>query len=141
MQGSLGIGNDLNHWAEDDFSLAARLIDWYKEVRKAVQQGQLYRLRLPSEGEWAYNEYIAGDGSQAVVFALQRSQQYGRPAPMVLLRGLNPKAIYRIKPLDQKKLTESQTEFSGAYLMGRGLNVQLGGDYDGTAIVLERVAD
>jgi hypothetical protein len=34
---------------------------------------------------------------------------------------------------------EKQATASGAFLMHRGLNFHLGGDFDGTAIVLERV--
>jgi alpha-galactosidase len=139
MQGSLGIGNDLNHWKPEDFALATRMIAWYKEVRRTVQEGALYRLRSPREGEWTYNQYVSEDGKQAVLFAVQRSQQYGRPAPVLLPRGLDPKAVYRVKPLDPKKLVEQQTELSGASLMGRGLNVRLTGDYSGAAVVLERI--
>lgn len=140
MQGSLGIGNDLNHWTPEDFALATRMIAWYKEVRRTVQEGALYRLRSPREGEWTYNQYVAEDGRQSVLFLVQRSQQYGRPAPAVVLRGLDPKAVYRVKPMDPKKLVEERTELSGAYLMNRGLNPRLTGDYSATAIVLERIA-
>lgn len=139
MQGSLGIGNNLNRWKPEDFALATKMIAWYKGVRATVQEGRLYRLRSPREGEWTYNQYISADGRQSVVFALQRSQQYGRPAPSLVLRGLDEKATYRIKPLDPGKLTEPAETLSGAYLMGRGLNPRLTGDYSGTAVVLERV--
>jgi alpha-galactosidase len=139
MQGSLGIGNNLNHWKPEDFALATKMIAWYKGVRRTVQEGQLYRLRSPREGEWTYNQYVSGDGNQSVVFAIQRSQQYGRPAPAVVLRRLDAKATYRVKALDAKKLVETQPELGGAYLMGHGLNVLLTGDYSGTAVVLEKV--
>ncbi len=139
MQGSLGIGNNLNHWKADDFALATKMIAWYKGVRQTVQEGELYRLRSPRDGEWTYNQYVGAGAKQSVVFAIQRSQQYGRPAPTLVLRGLDEKATYRIKPLDPQKLAEKQGELSGAYLMGRGLNVNLTGDYSGTAIVLEKI--
>jgi alpha-galactosidase len=139
MQGSLGIGNNLNHWKPEDFTLATKMVSWYKDVRRTIQEGKLYRLRSPREGEWDYNQYVSEDGRQSVVFAIQRSQQYGRPAPTVYLRGLDEKATYRLKPLDSRRVVESQqSELSGAYLMDHGLNVQLTGDYSGTAIVLER---
>lgn len=139
MQGSLGIGNNLNKWTEQDTKLATEMIAWYKTVRATVQEGKLYRLRRPSEGEQNYNEYVSEDGKQAVVFALQRAQQYGRPAPVVYPRGLDEKATYRVKPMHRERLMERQTELSGAYLMRKGLNVNLRGDYSGTAVVLERV--
>jgi hypothetical protein len=37
------------------------------------------------------------------------------------------------------KLMEKQPELSGAYLMSHGLNVNLRGDFDSTAVVLERM--
>jgi alpha-galactosidase len=139
MQGSLGIGNDLNHWKPEDFALATRMIAWYKGVRRAVQEGSLYRLLSPRAGEWTYNQYVSEDGRQVVLFAVQRSQQYGRPAPALVARALDPKAVYRIKPLDPKKLVNVPDELSGAFLMGQGLDVRLAGDYDATAVVLERI--
>jgi alpha-galactosidase len=139
MQGSLGIGNNLNKWSAAEMKVAAEMIAWYKTVRATVQEGHLYRLRRPSEGEQNYNQYVSPDGRQSVVFALQRSQQYGRPAPVVYLRGLDEKATYRVKPLHPDRLADKRSELSGAYLMWNGLSVNLRGDYSGTAIVLERI--
>jgi Glycosyl hydrolase family 36 C-terminal domain len=36
------------------------------------------------------------------------------------------------------KLVERQVQFSGAYLMNAGINVNLRGDFDATAVILER---
>jgi len=54
------------------------------------------------------------------------------------LQGLDEKAVYRVTATDGK-LPERQPELSGAYLMGVGLNLNLRGDYDAAAIVLERI--
>jgi alpha-galactosidase len=56
----------------------------------------------------------------------------------IRLRGLDPRAMYRIQSIDNK-LAEKQPQLSGAYLMEAGLNVNLRGDFDSTAVVLERV--
>ena len=71
------------------------------------------------------------------MFAFRHSQQYNTQAPTIYLRGLEEKATYRIEALDNK-LVEKQQTLSGAYLMNRGLNVNLRGDFDSTAIILER---
>jgi alpha-galactosidase len=139
MQGSLGIGNDLNHWKPEEFALATKMIAWYKSVRATVQHGRLYRLASPREGELTANQYVAEDGRQSVLFAVERSQQYGRPAPTVRLRGLDERAVYRVTPLDPKKLVETHGTLSGAALMELGLNFRLTGDYSATAVVLERM--
>ena len=77
------------------------------------------------------------DGKQAVVFAFRHTQQYSAAAPAIRLQGLDEKAVYRVTATDGK-LPERQPELSGAYLMGVGLNLNLRGDYDAAAIVLER---
>ncbi|MGD1073149.1 MAG: GH36 C-terminal domain-containing protein [Bryobacteraceae bacterium] len=48
--------------------------------------------------------------------------------------GLDPKAAYRVQVLGQ---TTAQ-EWSGAYLMQNGVSLRLVGDYDSTAVLLER---
>jgi alpha-galactosidase len=72
-----------------------------------------------------------------VVFAYLHSQNFGDPYPLVRLHGLDPKATYRLRPLDLKQL-QSQQEASGSYWMGHGLQLDLRNDYDSTAVVLER---
>jgi alpha-galactosidase len=138
MQGSLGIGSNLNHWTDADFALASRMVGIDKEIRATVQQGNLYRLFSPREGEFAANQYVAQDGKQAVLFAFLHSQQYLRPAPIVYLRGLDEHAVYRLKSIDNKLVDHLETA-SGSYLMNHGIELRLTGDFDGTLLTLERV--
>ena len=137
MQGALGIGNDLNKFSPEDMDLSKRMVAFYKTVRSTVQQGKLYRLQRPAGSASAQVEYVSQDGSQTVVFAYLHSQQYGVAVPPVPLQGLNPKARYRVRPMDEKKYAGEQV-VSGAVLMGIGLPMQLRGDYDSTAVILER---
>src|SRR5260370_22111596 len=139
MQGALGIGANLNKWAEGDFTLATKMVALYKTIRPTVQLGNLYRIFSPRTNDTTVNEYVAADGKQAVVFAFRHSQQYNTAAPTIYLRGLEERAVYRVQPLDNK-LVEKQKELSGAYLMSRGLNLNLRGDFDSTVVVLERVS-
>jgi alpha-galactosidase len=138
MQGSLGIGSNLNHWMDADFALASRMVAIDKEIRATVQQGNLYRLFSPREGEFTANQYVAQDGKQTVLFAFLHSQQYLRRAPIVYLRGLDEHAVYRLKTIDDKLVGKLETA-SGAYLMNHGIELRLGGDFDGTLLILERV--
>ncbi|MBV8818018.1 MAG: alpha-galactosidase, partial [Acidobacteriaceae bacterium] len=137
MQGSLGIGANLNKWAEQDFNMASTMVTYYKSIRKTVQQGRLYRIFSPREGEVTANEYVSDDGKQAVLFAFLHSQQYRRPAPTVYLRGLDANAVYRVRTIDDK-MGRKVESLSGAYLMNRGLDLRLVGDYDSTSIAFER---
>lgn len=138
MQGALGVGANLNHWSEQDFGLATRMIALYKRIRGTVQLGDLYRLLSPRIGDVTANEYVSADGKGAVLFAFRHSQQYNTPPPTICLRGLDERAVYRVESIDGK-LFEKQPELSGAYLMRRGLNLNLRADFDSTAVLLERI--
>lgn len=139
MMGSLGIGGNLNHWSEADSKLAIEMIATYKQIRKTVQEGNLYRLSLPRRNNLSSNLYVSNDGNQAALFAFLHSQQFRQESPAVTLTGLEPGAVYRLKPLDNKLLAPEGREVSGAYLMGHGLSFNLTGDFDGTLVILERV--
>ena len=137
MQGALGIGANLNKWAPQDFALATKMIDLYKRIRPTIQLGNLYRLASPRTNDVTVNQYVSADGKQSVVFAFRHSQQYNTQAPTIYLRGLDEKALYKIESVDNKRV-EKQTLLSGAYLMNQGLNVTLKGDFDSTAVILEK---
>jgi alpha-galactosidase len=136
MQGALGIGANLNKWTDQDSAIAAGMIALYQKIRPTVQTGNLYRLASPRTNDVTVNQYVAADGKQAVVFAFRHSQQYNTAAPTIRLRGLDERAVYRVTPIDNK-LIEKQAELSGGYLMHVGLHLNLRGDFDATAVVLE----
>ena len=138
MQGSLGIGANLTKWQEENFATAKQMIAYYKEVRQTVQNGRLYRLASPSKQEFSAVEYVSESGLQAVVYAYQRSQHFGRLLPSLRLRGLEEKALYRIRRIDTK-LIDKFDVVSGAYLMNQGVDLALSGDYDATSFSLEKV--
>ncbi len=78
---------------------------------------------------------MSEDGKHAVLFAFLHSQQFRNPAPAVRLAGLDEKAVYRVQVLD----APGSRELSGAYLMSEGLTLPLTGDYDSTAVLLDRI--
>ncbi len=137
MQGSVGIGANLNHWKDEDFQLAKTYVEHYKKIRGMVQTGNLYRLASPREGEVTANEYVSLDGKQAALFVFRQSQQMRRELPPLTLRGLDPKAVYRVTMVDDKVVGRPQV-LSGSYLMNRGLTFRLTGDFDSSAVWLER---
>ncbi|MBV9760839.1 MAG: alpha-galactosidase [Acidobacteriaceae bacterium] len=137
MQGALGIGANLNKWTPEDVNLATKMIALYKQIRGAVQNGNLYRLLSPREHDVTANEYVSEHGDTAVLFAFRHSQQYSTPAPSIRLRGLEPHTLYRLESTDGK-LLPNQTGLSGAYLMQNGVNLNLTDDYDSTLVVLHR---
>ena len=131
MQGLLGIGANLNKWSDSDLAFAKKMIELDKQIRPVVQTGLLYRLMSPRSGDLTASEYVAEDGSQALLFAFLHSQQFGLPVPTIRLQGLDAKGVYTLTYLDGRT-----AEHSGAYLMNRGLDLNLRGDYDSTLVVL-----
>lgn len=139
MQGGLGIGANLNHWQEADFSTARRMVEAYKQVRATVQQGDLYRLISPWDGgRRSATLSVSQDRRQAVLFAFLHSGTKGLPDPAIKLRGLDPAKRYRVARLGGGELPAGlPTEASGAYWMQHGLPVALRGDFQAAGFVFE----
>ncbi len=138
MMGSLGISAALERWSEEDLAVARQMIALYKKIRATVQHGDLYRLASPWDGDLTANQYVSADGKQAVLFVFRHSQQFRDSLAPLRLRGLAPAGRYRVRAIDDK-LTGGAGPVSGAYLMNYGVRLRLGGDYDATAVVLERI--
>jgi alpha-galactosidase len=138
MSGSLGIGANLLTWNDEEMALAGRMIALYKSIRGMVQEGDLFRLLSPRKGRTAASQYVSRDGRQAVLFAFSQTSQFGCEVPAIKLRGLDERAVYRMQSVNGR--LDGPAELSGAALMHRGLRLNLRGDYDGTAVLVERLA-
>ncbi|KAB7644880.1 alpha-galactosidase [Polymorphobacter fuscus] len=140
MQGGLGIGTNLNHWVAEDFATASTYVAAYKRIRATVQRGDLYRLVRPTPGDVESTTlYVAADKSQAALFTLVQGTHRLDPRTPIRLQGLDPAARYRIERMDGAALPEGVPAVaSGAYWMGRGLDVPLRGDFQGAGFILTR---
>ncbi|AXC10934.1 Alpha-galactosidase [Acidisarcina polymorpha] len=142
MQGSLGLGANLNHWQPEDFAEAKSMIEAYKQIRETVQHGALYRLVSPRDGsEQSVTESVAEDGHQAVVFTFLHSSTMGFHYPRVFLRGLEKNANYKMTPIAGKATKETPETASGAYWMSHGFDPDLVGDFQAAAFRLERTSN
>ena len=141
MQGSLGIGANLNTWQPEDFSTAKKMIAQYKQFRQTIQQGSLYRLISPRNGsEFSVTESVSSNQSHAVVFAFLHSSQMRYPFPRIYLRGLDSRATYHLRSLEGQVAQGIPTSASGAFWMQKGVNVQMRGDFQAASFALEKVA-
>lgn len=131
MCGTLGIGIDLNTATQERCDEIASYIADYKKVRKIIQFGDLYRLRSLKDGDIHAVQYGLG-GTQAVFLFLDH-ERYGKYFNTVKLRGLKENQLYRYD-LDGKTF-----EKTGAFLMNRGMEVKLRGDYDSRMVVVEEI--
>ena len=139
MQGSLGIGANLNHWGDEDFATAKRLIAAYHSVQKTIVQGDLYRLMNPRDNsELSVTETVSNDKGQAVVFAFVNATNKGRGFPLLQLRGLDPTAEYKLSWIEGKSWPDTPDTASGAWWMNHGIQLMLKGDYQAAAFRLDR---
>ena len=139
MQGSLGIGGNLNKWSEEDLATTKRLIAAYHQVQKTITQGDLYRLISPTNGsEFSATETVSPDKSQAVFFTFVHSTQEGRTFPRLQLRGLDPAGMYALNSIEGKAADDTPTEASGAWWMNHGIDIALRGDFQGAAFRLDK---
>ena len=139
MQGSLGIGANLNHWSADDFATAKRLIAAYHSVQRTIARGDLYRLISPRDGsKSSATETVSADKAQAVVFAFSNATEEGVGFPALQLEGLDPTAEYGLTWIEGKALPGTPATASGAWWMNHGLQPDMKGDYQAAAFHLDR---
>jgi len=139
MQGSLGIGANLNHWTDEDFATAKRLIASYHAVQKTIVRGDLYRLISPRDGsKFSATETVSGDKTQAVVFAFSTATIQGVGFPNLQLQGLDPAVEYRLNWIEGKASPDTPASASGAWWMNHGVQPDMKGDYQASAFQLDR---
>ena len=141
MQGSLGIGANIEKWNDAEMATVKRLIAAYHQVQPTIVQGDLYRLISPRNGsEFSATQTVNHDKSQSVVFAFIHSTQEGRGFPLLKLKGLDPAATYTLTPIEGKTSAGSPQAASGAWWMNHGLemNDDFKGDFQAAAFRLDR---
>lgn len=138
MQGSLGVGANLDKWTPKDFAEAKSLITTYKQIRETVQHGSLYRLISPHhDGEHSATESVSLDKQQAVLFTFLHSSQEGYPFPRVYLRGLDPARQYHLRSILDARAQNAPEVASGSYWMTNGVTVLLRGDFQAADFIFE----
>lgn len=134
MQGSLGVGANLNKWTPEEFATAKDLITAYKGIRETVQHGSLYRLISPRDGsETAATESVSLNKAQAALFTFLHSSTMEYPYPRVHLRGLDPAKTYKLTAISGKVAADTPSAASGAYWMNHGIDAELKGDFQAAA--------
>jgi alpha-galactosidase len=145
MSGVLGIGNDLTKWGEAEKTVARQKIAVYKQVRPLVQQGIAYRLLSPYEENRSAVQYVAENGSSAVVFCynmahyLNQSKADTRGSRNIQLKGLRPERRYKIDRPGQEDAAQDKQEYTGDFLMNVGIAWPVNGSYKSQVLVIAEV--
>ena len=112
-----------------EFAYAKRAIAEYKTIRPIVQQGDLYRIISPYEGERDYTSlmYVNESKEKAVVFVYRFLCKRDNGYPIIRLQGLKADAKYLIREVAPEE--EGQTValngkvVSGKVLMQEGITI------------------
>ena len=130
MMGSLGVGCNILKFTPEETELSQRMIALYKEIRPIIQEGVFYRLENPSEERYFLYEYCKGD--EGVLFVFLPQSKVGHRGTTVRLRGLEEDALYTLHT------SRGDITKSGGYLMHRGLDLKLSGDYASAVVRFEK---
>lgn len=115
MSGNFGYQLDLTRFTDEETEMAKQQIAFYKEIRGLVQQGDLYRLKNPFEGNETAWMFVSEDRLEAIVFYFMALAEPNAPLRRLTLRGLDSGKNYRI--------ADSGEVFGGDRLMQVGLDV------------------
>lgn len=146
MMGSLAVGKNLNRCTEQELDEITSYVSMHKELRHIPQFGQLYRLASHREHPYAAFLFVSLDRSEAMLFALGHSIQFGDRVPAFVLKGLEPETLYTINCFGNNPQgghsasIHSYPDMSGRALMECGVRVELLGDYDARILRLRKSA-
>lgn len=136
MMGHLGIGADLFSVDEAWKERARHHISLYKELRRTIQSGDLYRLTPPpprdGSGEWAAAVHVRPDRAEAVAFCFRLSSD--EPSFRLRIPGLEQAWGYETRFDESDEIRRS----TGAELGEKGIDVLVPERHSSALLVARR---
>ncbi|MCK8487649.1 alpha-galactosidase [Paenibacillus sp. MBLB2552] len=130
MSGNFGYELDLTRFTDEEKETAKRQIAMYKEIRGLVQQGDLYRLQSPFEGNETAWMFVSPDQEDAILFYFRVLAEPNGPLRSVKLQGLDPAKDYEV--------AGSGEVYGGDRLMSAGLSMaSVRGDFSSKMVRLK----
>ncbi|MGF9911822.1 alpha-galactosidase [Paenibacillus ehimensis] len=125
MSGNFGYELDLTRFTDDEKETVKQQVNLYKEIRSLVQQGDLYRLKDPFQGNETAWMFVSEDQTEALVFYFRVLAEPNASHKRLRLKGLHPDYQYA--------MMDSELILTGDSLMNFGLTVpHLHGDFTST---------
>lgn len=137
MSGNFGYELDLTAFTDEERAIVRRQTALYKALRGLVQQGDMYRLKSPFEGNETAWMFVSPDKKEAVVFHFRVLAVPNAPLSRLVLSGLDPSLDYAVErvltaegdPADGNRAAVRPVgTFAGDLLMQAGLP---GGEFRG----------
>ena len=127
MSGRLGMEIQPKNMTDEEKELCRKAIADYKSIRPVVQFGDIYRLVSPYDRLGVASlMYASAEKDKAVFYWWKTETFVNQHLPRVKMVGLDPNKTYRIHELNRIDNTPLKFEgkaFSGAFLMGNGLEI------------------
>jgi alpha-galactosidase len=128
MAAKLGMDLQPSQMTDREYEFSKNAIRTYKEIRRTILTGDLYRILSPYRSNRTVYMYVDDGRDEAVVFNFMvRKEVYPNP-PTIVLQGLHPQKKYRLTEINRDPERRSRfgkyegRVFSGEYLMTAGLN-------------------
>lgn len=117
MSANFGYELDLNALSQQELDVVKAQIALYKEIRDTIQNGTLYRIKNPFNGNLAQWNFVSQDRKQVVAFHFEILSQPAAPVQLLKLKGLEADALYRD--------VDRGTVYGGDELMYSGISIPL----------------
>ena len=142
MAAKLGMDLQPVQMTEQEKEFSKNAIKTYKEIRKTVLWGDLYRILSPYESNRVVYSYVSEDKKEAVVFNFLVRKEIKSNTETIYLQGLDPNKMYSIREINRVSPDWSRTSvyndkvFSGDYLMTVGLTFAMYNEYESVVLQL-----
>lgn len=144
MMGKLGFDIVVSKLPEDELVFCQQAIRNYNELKDVIWHGSQYRLVDPKSNDFASLMFVDSLESKAVVFNYLVNSRYDvKIEGPVKLKGLDPAKKYRVEEVNifpgTRSAIDSETIFSGEFLMTIGFNPQVNSSRKSVVLVIHEV--
>ena len=134
MAGSFGYELDITKMTDEEKEEVKSQVKFYKNIRKTIQFGDLYRLKSAFDSNEAAWMNISKDGNNLVVSYVKKYAEANVLPKRLKLKALDENSLYEI--------SETGEVFGGDELMYIGLEIgELNGDYQARRWTLRRIQE
>lgn len=141
MSGRLGFELQPKDLSDSEKEFSRRAVETYKRIRPVIQQGDLYRLCSPYEGNgWASLMYVSKDRTKAVFFCYNTEFRVAERFASKLY-GLDPDRNYKVTEINKADSSSAFSgegkSFTGDFLQKTGINLSIKKPFTSTVLLLE----
>ena len=134
MAGSFGYELDITKMTDEEKEEVKSQVKFYKNIRKTIQFGDLYRLKSAFDSNEAAWMNISKDGNNLVVSYVKKYAEANVLPKRLKLKALDENSLYEI--------SETGEVLGGDELMYIGLEIgELNGDYQARSWTLRRIQE